>query len=60
MLRSEMIKEILQLQKELGTKRDAQYYFNFSNNKLKFTISSLQDEIDNREENQDYRIYRAL
>lgn len=58
--RSEMIKEILQLQKELGIKRSADYYFCFSNNKLKFTISSFQDEIDNKEDNQDYRIYRAI
>ena len=60
MSRSEMIKEILHLQKELGIKRNVDYYFSFSNSKLRFIISSLQDEIDNREENQEYRIYRAL
>ena len=60
MTRSEMIKEILQLQKELGIKRSADYYFCFSNSKLKFVISSFQDEIDNKEENQDYRMYRAF
>ena len=60
MTRSEIIKEILQLQKELGIKRDAKYYFNFSDSKLKFILSSMQDEIDDREENRDYRMYRAL
>ena len=60
MTRSEMIKEILQLQKELEIKRNVDYYFSFSNSKLKFIISSLQDEIDNKEENQDYRMYRAF
>ena len=58
--RSEMIKEILQLQKELGIKRNAEYYFSFSNSKLKFVISSLQDEVENKEDNQDYRMYRAI
>ena len=33
--RSEMVKEILQLQKELGINRKAEYYFCFSNSKLK-------------------------
>ena len=33
--RSEMVKEILQLQKELRIKRNAEYYFSFSNSKLK-------------------------
>ena len=54
--RSEMVKEILQLQKELGIKRHAEYYFSFSNSKLKFVISSLQDEVENKEDNQDYRM----
>ena len=58
--RSEMVKEILQLQKELGITRNAKYYFSFSNSKLKFVISSLQDEIENKEDNQDYRMYRAI
>ena len=58
--RSEMIKEILQLQKELGIKRSAEYYFCLSNSKLKFVISSFQDEIENKEDNQDYRMYRAI
>ena len=58
--RSEMVKEILQLQKELGIKRNAEYYFSFSNSKLKFVISSLQDEVENKEDNQDYRMYRAI
>ena len=60
MTRSETIKEILKLQKELGIKRDANYYFNFSDSKLKFILSSFQDEIENNEENQDYRMYRAF
>ena len=60
MTRSEMIKEILQLQKELEIKRSADYYFCFSNSKLKFVISSFQDEIENKEDNQDYRMYRAF
>ena len=60
MTRSEMIKEILQLQKELGIKRNADYYFCFSDSKLKFVISSFQDEIENKEDNQDYRMYRAI
>ena len=60
MTRSEMIKEILRLQKELGIKRNADYYFSFSNSRLKFVISSFQDEIENKEENQDYRMYRAF
>ena len=58
--RSKLIKEILQLQEELGIKRSADYYFCFSNSKLKFVISSFQDEIDNKEDNQDYRMYRAI
>ena len=58
--RSKMIKEILQLQKELGIKRSANYYFCFSNSKLKFVISSFQDEIEDKEDNQDYRMYRAV
>ena len=60
MTRNKMIKEILQLQKELEIKRDASYYFSFSNSKLKFVISSFQDKIDNQEESQDCRMYRAL
>ena len=60
MKRSELIKEVLQLQKELGIKRNTDYYFSFTNSKLKFLISSFQDKIDNQEESQDYRIYRAL
>ena len=58
--RSEMVKEILQLQKELGIKRSAEYYFCFSNTRLKFVISSFQDEVENKEDNQDYRMYRAI
>ena len=58
--RSEMIKEILHLQKELGIKRNVDYYFCLSNSKLKFIISSFQDEIENKEDNQDYRMYRAI
>ena len=58
--RSEMVKEILQLQKELGIQRSAEYYFSFSNSKLKFVISSFQDEIESKEDNQDYRMYRAI
>ena len=58
--RSEMLKEILQLQKELGINRKAEYYFCFSNTRLKFVISSFQDEIENKEDNQDYRMYRAI
>ena len=61
MARSEMIKEIMRLQKELDIKRDAKYYFNFSDSKLKFTIASMQDKLDNKEESQDYReIYKAI
>ena len=58
--RSEVIKEILQLQKELGINRKADYYFSFSNSKLKFVLSSFQDEVENKEDNQDYRMYRAI
>ena len=58
--RSEMIKEILQLQKELGINRSAEYYFCLSNTRLKFVISSFQDEVENKEDNQDYRMYRAI
>ena len=58
--RSEMIKEILQLQKELGITRSAEYYFCLSNTRLKFVISSFQDEVENKEDNQDYRMYRAI
>ena len=58
--RSEMLKEILQLQKELGINRSAEYYFCLSNSKLKFVLSSFQDEVENKEDNQDYRMYRAI
>ena len=58
--RSEVIKEILQLQKELGINRKADYYFCLSNSKLKFVLSSFQDEVENKEDNQDYRMYRAM
>ena len=58
--RSEIVKEILQLQKELGIKRNAEYYFSLSNSELKFVISSFQDEVENKEDNQDYRMYRAI
>ena len=58
--RSEIVKEILQLQKELGIKRNVEYYFSFSNSKLKFVLSSFQDEVENKEDNQDYRMYRAI
>lgn len=60
MTRSEMIKEILYLQRELSIKRSADYYFKFSNSRLMCIIYSMRDEIDDKEENQDYRIYRAL
>ena len=60
MTRSEMVKEILRLQKEVGIERGADYYFCFSNIKLKLIMSSFQDEIENKEDNQDYRCIEEL
>ena len=46
--------------KRTRNKKNADYYFCFSNSKLKFVISSFQDEIENKEDNQDYRMYRQF
>ena len=45
MTRSEMVKEILQLQKELGIKRNAEYYFSFSNSKVKSMLNRTRTKL---------------